>query len=131
MARQKMRYLVDTNLWLYAASNIKEAVVFFDSAAKAEWAGYSAITRLEVFGFPDLKLDDERNLADMLGCFEEVDVTGEIIDRAVAIRRERRVRVPDAIIASTALVVNATLVTRNTVDFKGIRGLHVLNPFAK
>ena len=126
-----MRYLIDTNLWLYAASNVKEAVLFFDNAVKAEWAGYSAITRLEVFGFPTIKHDDERKLAEMLGCFEEVEVGTEVINRAIAIRRERRVRVPDSIIAGTALVMNATLATRNIDDFKGIRGLSVLNPFVK
>ena len=126
-----MKYLIDTNVLLYAAANVQEAVSFFDDAVKAEWVGYSAITRLEALGFPALKHEDERKLTAMLECFEEVSAGREVIDRAVAIRRGRKIRVPDAIIAGTALVMKATLVTRNASDFKGIPGLSILNPFAR
>ena len=114
MVKSAMRFVVDTNIWLYAALNVQVAVAALDKAAKSEWAGYSAITKLEVFGFPDLKRNDERKLADMLGCFEEVPVSEDIIDRAIIIRRKRRIRVPDAIIAATATVKNAVLITNDT-----------------
>ena len=126
-----MKYLIDTNMLLYAAANHQEAISFFDDAVKAEWIGYSSITRLEVLGYPSLKHEDEKKLTTMLGCFEEVPVGHEVIDRAVAVRRGRKIRVPDAIIAGTALVMKATLVTRNASDFKGINGLSVLNPFVR
>jgi predicted nucleic acid-binding protein len=37
---------------------------------------------------------------------------------------------PDAIIAATALVYDLTLISRNVIDFKGIQGLKVIDPFA-
>jgi len=129
MARELMKYLIDTNLFLYAAANDQKVVAFFDTAQDSEWAGFSSITRLELFGFPDLKPGDESKLAALLGCFSELPVTSDVVDRAIAIRRERRMKAPDAIIAASALVMNAHLATRNTSDFKNIKGLHLENPF--
>ena len=126
-----MRYLIDSNLWLYAASGKPQAVQLLDKAAKAEWAGYSAITRLEIFGFPGLGPSDEAKLRGMLTCFAEVDVDGPVIDRAIEVRRKRRIKAPDAILAATALLMGATLATRNTQDFRGIPGLAVEDPFAE
>lgn len=126
-----MRYLIDSNIWLYASSDEQQVVKFLDEAEDAEWAGYSAITRLEIFGFPDLKPEHEAKLNDLLKCFSEAPVGSDVIDKAIEIRKGKRVRSPDAIIAATALLMAAKLVTRNTDDFKGIKGLEVMDPFRK
>ncbi|OGV69421.1 MAG: hypothetical protein A2269_00870 [Lentisphaerae bacterium RIFOXYA12_FULL_60_10] len=125
-----MRYLIDTNVLVYAAAGEKKAVHFLHQAHDCEWVGYSAITRLELFGYPDLKLEDEGKLRALLACFEEVEVTGMVIDRAIAIRKEKRIKVPDAILAASALVLSARLATRNVFDFKGIKGLQTVDPLA-
>ena len=39
------------------------------------------------------------------------------------------IKLPDAIIAATAMVYNLILVTHNVDDFRKIRGLKTLNPF--
>jgi predicted nucleic acid-binding protein len=45
------------------------------------------------------------------------------------IRREYKLKLPDAIIAATAIANSLTLITRNTKDFETITGLSLLNPF--
>ena len=125
-----MNYLVDTNIWVYTASGDPTAVGILDLAAAAEWAGYTAITRLELFGYPELRPADEVVLRSMLACFHEVEVSGSIVDKAIEIRKKRRIRVPDAIIAATAVVMKARLITRNADDFKGVASLDVVNPYA-
>lgn len=40
-----------------------------------------------------------------------------------------RIKVPDAIIAATALEKECSLITRNVEDFMGIAGLVVFNPY--
>jgi predicted nucleic acid-binding protein len=45
------------------------------------------------------------------------------------IRKNHKIKLPDAIIASTALVYDFILITRNTKDFKDIEGLELINPF--
>jgi predicted nucleic acid-binding protein len=102
-----------------------------DEAAAAQWAGYSAITRLELFGYPNLRPADGTALRSLLGCFNEVEVSARVVDKAIELRQKRRIRVPDAIIAASALVTGATLITRNATDFKAIPGLDVVNPIER
>jgi predicted nucleic acid-binding protein len=52
-----------------------------------------------------------------------------VVDRAIQIRKQFRVKTPDAIIAATAMEVGAVLVTRNESDFKKVDGLQVINPW--
>jgi predicted nucleic acid-binding protein len=46
-----------------------------------------------------------------------IDVTPPIAEEAVRIRRERRMKLPDAIILATARHLGVPLLTRNTKDF--------------
>jgi predicted nucleic acid-binding protein len=43
-----------------------------------------------------------------------------IVQRTIALRQQHRIRLPDALIAATALVLGEPLVTRNTQDFHGL-----------
>ena len=123
-----MRHVLDTNVWIEAAAAHPEALAALKRAVEGSWAGYSSITRLELFGFPDLTDAEETELTALLKPFGEVAVSSAIVDRAIEIRRSSRIKIPDAIIAATALVHDAVLVTRNTTDFKGIDALTLLNP---
>ncbi len=125
-----MRYLLDSNVFIEALGGVSEAVRAVRIAAQADWAGYSAITRIEVFGYPQLTDLEERALYSLVSEFEEVPVDGLIVERTIALKKALRMKTPDAIIAATALIEEASLVTRNTDDFKKIKGLKLLNPFA-
>ena len=82
---------------------------------------YSVITRAELFAGAT-----ETDLASrVLAPFREVSVDRAIAERAGRIRRETGVRLPDALIAATALERNLGLATRNTKDFEFIRGLRI------
>ena len=72
-----------------------------------------------------------RKTSAFLSGFGIDELDGEIAERAAFLRRERpRLRTPDAIILSTALVRGRVLVTRNTKDFPatmpGIRVPYIL-----
>jgi len=58
-----------------------------------------------------------------------MDISPEVIMHCVSIRRNKRIKTPDAIIAATAMTYNLTLITRNAKDFEGIEGLAVMNPY--
>ena len=126
-----MRILLDSNMFIYAAAGEGLAVAALDAATEAEWAGYSALSRLELLGFPRIKPNDEERLASLLACFDEVPIDKRVIDDAIAIRKRRKIKVPDAIIAASARVMRATLVTRNACDFTDIPGLTLHDPFQK
>ena len=54
-----MRYLLDTNILIEAVGNTAPAIAALKQAVISDWVGYSAITRLELFGYPDLTSDEE------------------------------------------------------------------------
>ena len=122
-----MRYLLDTE----AAGNTASAIAALKRAVLSDWVGYSAITRLELFGYPDLTSNEEAVLVLLTGELEEVAVTSSVIDRAIQIRKSIRIKVPDAIIASTALEMDAVLMTRNEGDFKAVGQLTIMNPWGE
>ena len=57
-----------------------------------------------------------------------IEIDKNIIESCINLRKQHRIKLPDAIIAATALVHNMTLISRNTSDFKNIEGLKVLDP---
>ena len=52
-----------------------------------------------------------------------------MVKRTIELCKQNKIKLPDAIIAATALTEGFTLVTRNTGDFKKIPKLDILNPF--
>ena len=125
-----MRYLLDTNIIIEAVGGSAPAVEIFEKAVRSDWVGYSSITRLELFGYPDLTSEEENALEVVIGEIEEKAVTSSVVDCAIQIRRAVRIKTPDAIIAATAMDAGAILVTRNEDDFKSIDDLVVVNPWA-
>jgi predicted nucleic acid-binding protein len=125
-----MRWLLDTNVVIDAFSGRPDAARAITSArtSDVEWIGYSTVTRLEVLGFPGLTAEDEAGLRQLLTQFSEAEVSAAIIERAIDIRRSVRIKTPDAIIAATALIYGASLITRNVEDFSIVPGLAVVNP---
>ena len=125
-----MRWLLDTNVVIDAFAGLPEAAKAIKSAraSDVEWIGYSAVTRLEVLGFPGLAEEDEVGLRQLLAEFSEAEVSAAIIERAIEIRRSVRIKTPDAIVAATALIYGASLVTRNVEDFSIVPGLTVVDP---
>ncbi len=82
---------------------------------------YSVITRGELFAGAtgtDLAVR-------VLAPFREVPVDRAIAERAGRLRRESGLRLPDALIAATALERSLRLATRNEQHFEQVRGLRI------
>lgn len=85
---------------------------------------YSVITRAELFAG-----NTATNLAaQLLAPFRELPVDRGIAERAGRVAREFGLRLPDAIIAATALENGLHLSTRNVKDFHQVRGLRLRAP---
>ncbi|MGH9380966.1 MAG: type II toxin-antitoxin system VapC family toxin [Thermoanaerobaculia bacterium] len=82
---------------------------------------YSVITRAELFaGNTATHL-----VSTLLSAFREMPVDRAIAERAGRIRRESSIRMPDALIAATAIEHQLGLATRNRGDFDRVRGLRL------
>jgi predicted nucleic acid-binding protein len=60
---------------------------------------------------------DEEQTRGFLLAFQILPVTQEVAEQAVLARRQRKIKLPDAIILATAKVAGRILVTRNFRDF--------------
>ncbi len=76
----------------------------------------SIISWMEVMAGAKTPADEETRRA-FLHHFELLPLTADVADKAVAIRRSARLKLPDAIIWATAKSASALLVSRNTKDF--------------
>ncbi|MBL7222435.1 MAG: type II toxin-antitoxin system VapC family toxin [Candidatus Brocadiae bacterium] len=74
----------------------------------------SQITRMELLAFPCLTPDEEQAVRAFLGHVAIVGLTDAIEERAIQLRRKHRLKLPDAIIAATAVELGAALVTSDT-----------------
>lgn len=88
---------------------------------------YSVITRAELFAGEGTQ---EEIVEVLLSAFSELPVERSIAERAGRLRRDKGLRMPDALIAATALDHGLSLMTRNKKDFKGVRGLRLVEPRA-
>lgn len=67
-------------------------------------------------------------LENLINDVEIIGLTAAVAYRIITIRKANKIKLPDDIIAATALIHGLTIITRNIVDFKGINGIKVLNP---
>jgi len=125
-----MPCLIDTNILIDALdpqvpAPIAERIV----DAIADDARYSVITRIELLGWRGHTEASRQGTESLLAALVEVPLSQKVVKAAIDIRAVLPVKLPDAIIAASALVEGLPLMTRNVGDFKRIPGLTVIDPF--
>jgi predicted nucleic acid-binding protein len=73
----------------------------------------SIVTKLELLGFPGITVEQENDIYNFLDDVSVVPLTESIERETIAIRRVTRLKLPDAIIAATAIVLDVTLISRD------------------
>jgi len=107
-----MKALLDTNILIDYLNGVEDAR---DELERYEAPLISTITWMELM--VGVAGDDEASIRSFLSRFTHVNIDAEVAEIAVAIRREQKICLPDAIIWASAKRENALLVTRNTKDF--------------
>ncbi len=125
MIEKYKEFLVDSNIFIYHLNGEGVATNFLE--ANIDKIYISRITYIEVLSF-NFKKNEENDVIQLLNIFKIIDTSDDIAMQCIRNRRIRKIKLADNIIASTAIVHNCILVTRNTKDFNGLN-LKVINPF--
>jgi len=106
------KLLLDTNfiIGLLKSDPAVLAEVSTRTVAIAE-CSYSAITRMELLGFPGISRDEESIIRQKLERLRDLPLTRAIEDVAISLRQARKIKLPDAVIAATAICAGAELLT--------------------
>ncbi len=126
-----IEYLWDTNIAIYFLQNQfpPQAAQFIDRTLTKSLPAISAITEIELLCWNTSKESDVTILKSFISDAWIFELEKEIKLKTAEIRKSNRIKLPDAIIAATALVNDLTLLTRNVADFKNIETLDVIDPF--
>ena len=120
-------YTLDTNAILYYLKDDAGAVyVLRDVFAENVPIYVSAVTELELFAYSDLSAKEESLIEELLATISVIPLDSRIARLAALVRRSYRLKVPDSVIASTAMFTGSKLLTRNTRDFRKISNFIVL-----
>ncbi|EEB74407.2 Hypothetical protein TAM4_1774 [Thermococcus sp. AM4] len=124
--------MIDTNILIYyLADAIPEEELSKVEEILRKSFNISIITKIEFLGWKGHTPEGFEKSKEFISFANIIPLTDEIADVAIELRRKVSIKLPDAVIAATALVHNLTLVTRNVKDFEKIEGLRIYNPFEK
>lgn len=82
----------------------------------------SIVTQIEVLGF-NTTPQAYKILTDFFEDALVLPLSDEVAQKTIELRKNHKIKLPDAIIAATALAYNLTLITRNIRDFQQITDL--------
>jgi len=107
-----VKYLLDTNFILGMLKSTPDTLAIIRARKlMASECAYSAVTRVELLGFPEITADEDALICQRLAQFTYLPITSALEDGAIRLRRSRKVKLPDALIASTALCHGLELLT--------------------
>jgi predicted nucleic acid-binding protein len=115
------KFLLDTNAILYILGG-DEAL---SSLLYNERLYISVITEMELLSYKNITAREKQQIKNFLSDFEIINITDAVKDRAIEIKKNSHLKLPDSIIAATAMVLDISLVTSDK-QFKTIKDLNLL-----
>lgn len=108
------RFVLDTNA---IVSLLAGNLILAELLESADYVGISIISYLEFLAFDGLSDSDLQCFASLCRRIEVVSMghdDSKLIQKALDLRREHRLKLPDAIIGATAICRKATLITNDS-----------------
>jgi predicted nucleic acid-binding protein len=122
-------YLIDSNIVIgYLAGKIPPSGMKAVSAIVDQTPHISVITQIEVLRYNDTP-ENEAVLSGFIGSSVIYSLSPAVVRRTIELCKHTKIKLPDAVIAATAITEGFILVTRTIDDFKHISGLDLLNPW--
>ena len=121
-------YILDTNVVIYFLdSSLSSSALQFLKNVVDDRPIISVITKMETLGFNFKSVSEQTIMETFINGSELINIDDAVVNKTIAIRKNKKIRLPDAIIAATAMVYNLKLITHNTSDFKNISDLQLID----
>jgi len=110
-----MKYLIDSNIIIYYLNGNEDVYKFIHQYKN--FSCISIITYYEVLNY-DFDKEEEQIVKEFLDSFEIINLSRNIINKALENRKTKKIKMADNFILSTAQLLNLKLITHNTKDFQ-------------
>jgi len=121
-------YLIDNNvISAYFSGSLSEKAINFVANVIDQKPNISLITEIEALSWVSLDKGKEVIIKAFIDDSIVLPISRGVVVQCVKIKRGKKVKTPDAIIAATAIVYNLTLITSDS-DFNKIQGLKIIDP---
>lgn len=121
------RYLIDTNVIIdFCGGKLTSGARLLLADVIPE---LSIITNMELFASKNIPQSEYSLLEQFVSIAIVHPVGTDLVKNTVAIRQQYRLKLPDAIIAATAIQYRLVLLTRNVADFTKVKELQIINPY--
>jgi hypothetical protein len=118
-------YFLDTNAIIALLDGNRQIENILPSAT---WTGTSVVCIIEFLSFPDLSVNDRSllySLTQRIGVIS-IENSFQELEQVANIRKQTRLKLPDSVIAATALAMNAILIS-NDREITAIPNFSVVN----
>ena len=106
------RFVLDTNAVIFLTTEENATAVELKDKLKEADLFISVISEIELLSKPKMAADEEENLRAFLS--ERtiiIDLTEDVKNETIALRRSVKLKLPDCIVAATAIVLDSVLLT--------------------
>jgi predicted nucleic acid-binding protein len=123
------KYLLDSNAVIDYIGGIlpQKSIEWLDSIIETA-VSMSVINRIEALGFNPPNPADLLPFEDLVNTVEVIGLPEEIIQQTIDVRKNYKIKLPDAVVAATSLVLGLTVISKNTADFGKVQGITLINP---
>jgi predicted nucleic acid-binding protein len=114
-----IKFLLDTNILIGLLSrNAAVNALLVGKQVNISQCAYSAVTRMELLSYHELKEFDKATIERLLSRMRHLPITLDVEDATIAFKRKHKGKLPDAIIAATAIHYELELLTLDAALLK-------------
>ena len=123
--------VLDTDIFVDFLRGFEKAKNFFEKIKEeSDVIYFSAVTESELISGKECnKIERRAEILEILSNFTKVSIVNQIAVKAGDFTRIYNIEIPDSIIAATAFVMKADLISRNAKDFENIKEITLKVPY--
>ena len=110
---EKIRFMLDTNVIIDTLNNDLDLLAFLETFPDCE-IYINPVVAIEVPVKAGMSNDEEAAARALLDSCKWTEIDKNVCEAAVQIRRAKELRLPDALIAASAITINATVLSNDS-----------------